>query len=94
MEFNDGLDSDMERPPSWPQMYNVFRMIHRDRGTEKEVCEKDRASTLMITAGRQDIVEFARERVVKEGGIKRAKDRGTWYQACVDTAAWKSETWQ
>jgi hypothetical protein len=51
-------------------MYNVFRMIHRDRGTEKEVCEKDRASTLMITAGRQDIVEFARERgeLLRKGG--------------------------
>jgi pimeloyl-ACP methyl ester carboxylesterase len=61
-ELNDELFSDMRKTLSWNYSYEVFKMLHHDWGTGKAICEKVAARTLFIAAGRQDIIEGARER--------------------------------
>jgi hypothetical protein len=55
-EFNDELYSDMRQSLSWNYTHGVFKMLSRDWGTGKDVCERVAARTLLIAAGRQDIV--------------------------------------
>lgn len=75
MDFNENLLGDMRRTISWPYTRSLFQTLHQDWGTGQGVCEKVMARTLIIAAGRQDIVEGARERGVwlRKGGDSRTK---------------------
>lgn len=61
-EINAELSSDMRKTATWNYTYGVFKMLHQDWGTGKETCERVTARTLIIAAGRQDMIEGARER--------------------------------
>lgn len=61
-EMNEDLILDMEKTISWSYCSELFNMLHRDWGTGKEICEAITARTLIVAAGRQDLVEGVRER--------------------------------
>lgn len=62
MEFNDKMVANMEKTLSFSYVFLVFWMLHRDWGNGEKICKNVNVRTLMIAAGRQDIIEGVRER--------------------------------
>jgi pimeloyl-ACP methyl ester carboxylesterase len=61
-QFTPELTQDLEKASTWPTTIEVFKMLNRDYGNGKEICENVRARTCLVAAGRQDDVELARLR--------------------------------
>jgi hypothetical protein len=62
MEFNDEMVAVMEKTLSFSYEAGLFWMLYRDWGNGEEICRNVNVRTLMICAGRQDIIEGVRER--------------------------------
>jgi len=70
MDINESVMEDMQKTIGWSYTWNMFWMLCRDWGNGKSICEAIGARTLIIAAGRQDLVESVRERGVwlRKGG--------------------------
>ena len=62
MEFSGEMIAVMESTLSFSYVAGLFWMLHRDWRTGERICKNVDVRTLMIAAGRQDIVEGVRER--------------------------------
>lgn len=59
--MKDDLLGDMKETLSWLYCSSLFRMLHKEWKNGKEICETVAVKTLIVAAGRQDIVVNIRE---------------------------------